>query len=211
MRAMPLPFDHAAAAASYRDATEDRALLLELPDRLIACVADGAGGMVGGGTSANVVAKMVQEQAPSLLDAAACARLLLEADRRCVNVGESTAVIIIVSDQRVTGASCGDSEAWLIGIDRTVDDLTTGQHTKRRVGSGRATPVTFERAWAQGSTLIAGSDGLIRYAAPERIVAAVLGSTSAQHAADALVRLVRTASGDLLDDVAVVVARPLAL
>lgn len=205
---MPRHLDHAVATASYRAASEDRAVVIDVHNSLVVLVADGAGGIPGGGSAADVVIGMVQERAPALVDAAACARLLSDADSKCERVGETTAVLLIVTATSVVGSSCGDSEAWLVGADGTIDDVTEAQHRKRRVGSGRATPVAFEGAWTAGATLIVGSDGLFRYAPPMKIAATAFGSTSVQLAADALVQLVRTKSGDLLDDVVVVVGMP---
>ena len=95
--------------------------------------------------------------------------------------------------------------AWIARDDGTDDDLTAGQHRKRRVGSGRALPVAFSRPALDG-TLVVATDGLLGYAAPTRIAAAARGP-DLETAAKELLRLVRLPNGGLQDDVAVVLAR----
>jgi serine/threonine protein phosphatase PrpC len=134
--------------------------------------------------------------------------LLLEADPLVMKTGgETTAVILVVHEGGLFGASCGDSAAWIVRDDGSVDDLTADQHLKRRLGSGRTVPVGFERAELEG-TLIVGTDGVFRYARRDRIASAVTSETTVDSAADALVELVWTPSMDLLDDVAVVTVKP---
>ena len=204
-----MPHPHATHLASYRDAanSEDRALILDLEDRIVLGVFDGAGGIVGGGAAADVVVDLVRERAVKLTDVETCVELFTEADTRVVRTGgETTAVVLVVHEAGLFGASAGDSEAWLISHDGTIDDLTSDQHPKRRLGSGRVVPVGFERRGLEG-TLVAGSDGLFRYARAEAIVGVVLEAEEPGEAAEALIELVRPPSGELLDDVAVVVVR----
>ena len=206
---MPL-FEHATHLASYRDAAkaEDRAVVLEQPDRLVVLVADGAGGIVNGGAAADVVVGMVKERAAELTDIESCIEVLKEADQLVLRTGgETTAVLIVIDDHGIRGASCGDSEAWIVRDDGTADDLTRDQHTKKRVGSGRAVPVGFERHVLEGGTLVVGSDGLFRYARREDIVRVVLEAETLEEVAAALVELVRPGSGELLDDSAVTIVR----
>ena len=61
-------FTHATHLASYREATEDRALVIDLDDRLTIIVADGAGGIANGGAAADVVVDLVRERAADLVD-----------------------------------------------------------------------------------------------------------------------------------------------
>ena len=107
-------------------------------------------------------------------------------------------------DDGIYGASSGDSEAWVIRKDGSIDDLTAKQHLKRRIGSGRAVPVGVERRGLEGGTVVVGSDGLFRYTTAERIASVVVSAAKADDGAEALVELVRTGSLDLLDDVAAV-------
>lgn len=202
------PFPHAIRLASYRQASEDRAVVIDLENRIVIILADGAGGITHGGAAADVVVKIVNGRAHELADVEDCIELLREADHVVkATGGETTAVLLVIDEGGIYGASSGDSEAWVIHDDGSIDDLTKDQHKKRRIGSGRAVPVGFERSRLEGGTLIVGSDGLFRYARPEAIVDVVLGARTPDEAGDGLVGLVRPGSGELLDDLGVCVVR----
>jgi len=114
--------------------------------------------------------------------------------------GETTAIVIVLSAKGITGTSVGDSEAWLVGPSG-IDDLTASQH-RRRLGSGAAVPAAFFRS-PLDTVLVAGTDGLFKYASPDAIaVAARAGS------AQSLAALARLPSGRYPDDVAVALVHP---
>lgn len=202
-----MPFTHAVRLSSYRPNTEDRAVVVDLEDRIVMVVADGAGGIVNGGAAADVVLDLVNERVAELTDVEACIELLREADQLVqATGGETTAVLLVVHDAGLFGASAGDSEAWMVGEDGTVDNLTENQHLKRRLGSGRAVPVGFERGWPLRGSLVVGTDGLFRYTTADKIAEVVTSATTPGEAADALVELVRPqGSGELIDDVGLAV------
>lgn len=204
---MTAAFSYATRLASYRPASEDRAVVINLDDRLVIVVADGAGGIVNGGAAADGVVDLVRERAAELVDVEGCVGLLKEADRLVERTGgETTAVVVVVHEGGHFGASAGDSEAWIVRKDGTIDDLTEHQHLKKRLGSGRALPVGFERGELEG-TLVVASDGLFRYARPEAIVDVVLAADTPDEAGDGLVELVTPGSRELLDDLGLVVVR----
>lgn len=87
-----------------------------------------------------------------------------------------------------------------------IDDLTEGQHRKRRLGGGRAAPFVFVRPNLDGVLVIA-TDGLFNYARPEVIAQVVATHEYLDATAQALVELVRLPSGSFMDDVAVVLVR----
>jgi PPM family protein phosphatase len=120
-----------------------------------------------------------------------------------VKVGEATAVIAILVDGQVWGASVGDSGAWLISTSGIVD-LTRDQKRKPLLGSGNAIPIGFGPL-ACVSRLLLGSDGLFEYVPHERI-RDLSNSLPLANAAAALVDAARLPSGALQDDVAVIVA-----
>jgi len=206
---MTTAFSHATRLASFRSKSQDRAILLDLEDRIVVLVADGAGGIVGGGAAADVAVDLVRVRAAELTDVGACIEVLREADRLVERTGgETTAVIVVVHEGGLFGASAGDSEAWVIREDGTGDDLTEHQHLERRLGSGRAVPLGFERGGLLEGTLLIGTDGLFRYATSEAIVEVLLEAGTPDEAGDRLVELVRPGgSGELLDDLAVVIVR----
>jgi serine/threonine protein phosphatase PrpC len=77
---------------------------------------------------------------------------------------------------------------------------------QKRLGSGRAAPVSFCRPTLDG-TLVVGTDGLWSYTTPDKVAEAVRGRTPAG-AAEELLPLVRLPSGMYQDDVGVAVVAP---
>lgn len=209
-----MPFHVATAAASYREATEDRLAVHQFDGGVVVVVADGVGGASGGGRAADLAVKIVGEAiehgAFNRFSANPWVELLIHADAIIASdryAGETTIVVVAVAeDGRIVGASCGDSGAVIVGAAGCVDDLTAKQHQKRRLGSGRALPVSFERAVLDG-TLVVATDGLFSYARPEVIARVAVEYEDLDEAVEALVRAVRLPSGGLQDDVAVVVVR----
>ena len=206
---MDLTFSQSMASAGAHG--DDRGAVWSLDDAVIFVVADGAGGLSGGAAAAELLIEIAREAAsarPRASDPSGAwaevlrqADVLLEQDGRA---GETTAVIVEISDNLISGASVGDSGAWVISPDG-IDDLTRGQHRKPRLGSGRARPSPFSRPKLNGTLLVA-TDGLFNYANPERIAAAAR-TPDIDEAGRALVQLVRLPSGGLQDDVAVVLGR----
>ena len=209
-----MPFEIATATASFRVNSEDRLAVHHVLGGVVVVVADGAGGIPGGGPAADLVIKIVEDAlarpvfnpfaSSSWVDLLVKADALVERDRVA---GETTCVIVaLLDDGRIVGVSVGDSGAVVIARDGTTDDLAADQHRKRRLGSGRASPVTFERPQFSG-TLVTASDGLFNYARPMVLGRLVVEHEDLDHAAGALVRAVTLPSGDLIDDVALVLVR----
>jgi len=113
--------------------------------------------------------------------------------------------VIVVSERGLIGASAGDSGAWGVGAERSVDDLTARQHRKLRLGSGRARPIPFSRSKLDG-TLLAATDGLFNYA-PANKIAETARQEDLDAAAKELIRLVRLPNGGLQDDVGLLLVR----
>jgi serine/threonine protein phosphatase PrpC len=210
-----MPFQVASASASFRAASEDRSVVHHLPGGLVVVVADGAGGVPGGCRAAELALAQVNGAlvapdfgpfTPSLwVEALRSADLTIERDG---DAGETTAVIVALAETGVlVGASCGDSGALVVRADGTTDELTEHQYRKRRVGSGRAVPVGFQRTTLEGTLLLA-TDGLLGYARPEMVTEVLAATKDLDDAVLALVDRVRLPSGDLMDDVTVVLVRP---
>lgn len=208
-----MPFNVATTLASSRAFSEDRVALHPVAGGLLVVVADGAGGFAGGGRAADLalelVARAVETAAFPLFLTGSWVELLDNVDHRIASdgvAGETTLVVVgVTEDGCVVGASCGDSGAWIIGDDGVIDELTAMQR-RRRLGSGRAKPVAFERAALRG-TLVVATDGLFSYAGREPIASIVAGHEELDAEAVALVEAVRLRSGSVQDDVAVVLVR----
>jgi serine/threonine protein phosphatase PrpC len=202
----------ARAVACPREPGEDRLDAFEQDDALVVVVADGAGGLSGGARAAELLVALVREavsapgvtplRAEAWVEVLARADGLLEADP---GAGETTAVVVAVTEDILVGASSGDSGAWVVRPDGAIDDLNARQRRKPRLGSGRASPVPFSRPGLAGTLLVA-TDGLFNYAKPERIAAIALAE-DLDGAARGLVQLVRLPGGGLQDDVGAVLVR----
>ncbi len=207
---VPSRYLHWRELASGRRDSEDRAEVFQQGDRLVVVVADGAGGMRGGAAASaalvDTVRAVVDNPGLEVRDAELWAGLLKEVDAKLAarKAGETSGVIVVVAPDGVTGASVGDSEAWIVGSTST-DDLTRGQ-ARARLGSGRAVPVGFLRRALEGVLLVA-TDGLLKYASPARIAATMRDGDVAKAAAR-LVALAQLPSGGFHDDLALVVVAP---
>jgi serine/threonine protein phosphatase PrpC len=183
---------------------QDRAVAFSVADGVLLALADGAGGISGGAKAAQAFIDRVSRIAQTV--PSDWSLVLREIDRALVSDpsgGQTTGVVAFVRAGRIVGASVGDSGAWLISADAVVD-LTESQNRKPLVGSGSAVPVSFD-ASCVGVRVLLASDGLLKYAASQRI-RDIAASGPLNEAALALVNCVRLRSGTLQDDVAVVIA-----
>jgi serine/threonine protein phosphatase PrpC len=196
-----------AVEAGSRD--EDRVGVFDIAGTLVLVLADGAGGRGGGREAAEAVVAGVQARSWELAtraDADACAAALRALDHELAasrHQGETTAVLAVVRGGEVSGASVGDSGAWLLTRGGVID-LTRDQVRKPMVGVGRASPVPFgPRPLGDGARLLLASDGLLKYTSREQIVETALGQPLTQ-APRRLLDCVRLPSGALHDDTAVI-------
>ena len=187
---------------------QDRAEIFWIGSNLVLTVADGAGGRSGAAEAAEFATQRVKQTLGSAnLSVKGLSELLESIDQQMVaagNVGETTCVVAVLSENGIIGASVGDSGAWCISTSG-VDNLSGSQSRKPFLGRGCATPIGFARDSLNGTLLVA-SDGLLKYTSAEQIAAVVLADdvdTSAQN----LVGLVRYSSGALPDDISILLAR----
>jgi PPM family protein phosphatase len=193
--------DIALQIVSAKPAGDDRAEALPRVGGHLLVLADGAGGTSGGAAAADAV--LASARTHLLSCPSDCIRLLQDLDRQLTNVGQTTAILTVVQDGEVFGASVGDSCAWLLAV-ASVIDLTQYQKPKPLLGSGNATPIGFGPLPCAGRILV-GSDGLFKYVPYDRI--RDLASTLAlAEVPAALVAAARLRSGTLQDDIAVIVA-----
>ena len=186
---------------------QDCAAVVTLDSALLALVADGAGGRSNAREAAEAVARTIRQGANlAALDTTSdCSRLLLRADEEAVKTGgESTGTFVLLSQSSVRGASVGDSEAWVIG-EREIKILAEDQRRKPCLGTGGACPTAFCFPALTGTLLLA-SDGLFKYTSAEAI-ADVVRHADLRLAAEKLVGLVRYKSGELPDDISIILVR----
>jgi serine/threonine protein phosphatase PrpC len=187
---------------------QDRAAVVTSASRQVLVVADGAGGTSGGAEAATMAVEFVRQHAELLTDSAACASFLQRMDQniaRDPNAGETTCAVAVVTDDQVFGASVGDSGVWVIGA-TGFTNLTQRQSRKPFIGSGNASPIPFAEQRVTGTKLLLATDGLLKYASSERIVA-VCRQCASESDATRLIELVRYSSGALPDDVTFILMR----
>jgi PPM family protein phosphatase len=160
-----------------RTRCQDRVEVFRRDDVVVVVVADGAGGTSGGEVAAVAVVEAVRRwfnENGSLLDPAALKQVLLEVGERLEgeSVGQTTAIVVATDGSAVSGASVGDSEAWLIGAD-DLRDLSAGQPRKPSLGGGSVNPRTFKEQMQPGDTLLVATDGITKYVRAERICTVV--------------------------------------
>lgn len=194
----------------WRKTCQDRAEAFERGSAAVLVVADGAGGTGGGGEAAELVVDRVRrvvEAGQRLVDPKHWCEVLREIDAALEAnpmVGESTAVVAVCTRVVVVGASVGDSGCWLL-TEEASRDLTRHQKRRPLLGSGWAQPTAFWAPFVEG-VVLAGSDGLLKYAPMEKIRPVAMGGDLAA-AAKGLVDLVRLPTGALQDDVGIALCR----
>lgn len=200
----PYVVAHAVRPAAGRG--QDRVAVVHLGDAVVLAVADGSGGMRGGTEAAERAIRLVTEHGhrDGVGDEEVWAALIARLDATPGDQsGHCALVVAAVIKDMIVGASAGDCGAWL--IHDGVEDLTEKQVRKPLVGSGSAVPVPFRKSLGSGTLLLA-SDGLLKYARREDITNIVLREDLAAAAQD-LTKLPRLRSGEVPDDVAVVLCR----
>jgi serine/threonine protein phosphatase PrpC len=194
---------HAVEIAAARGGGQDRACVFEWDDGFVVALVDGVGGTGNGAVAAQAIVEAVRAVGTASHDW--CALLAdLDRDEHRLGHGQSTAVILAITAAGISGASVGDSGAWLIQS-ADILDLTDGQARKPLVGSG-CVPFRIQPTLLDGGTLLVASDGLLRYAKRNEI-ARVAAAADLAAAARSLVDLARLPNGSLQDDLSVVLCR----
>ena len=109
--------DVAIVVESARPEGDDRAAAFDFADGQLLVVADGAGGMSGGAEAAQAVIDhmrsltRVREQ-----DWVQVLRTLDAKLSSLPSVGETTAVVALVTNDKIVGASVGDSGGWMFAL-----------------------------------------------------------------------------------------------
>lgn len=185
---------------------QDRVNYFEHTQGTIVLIADGAGGQGGGGIAADCCVEFLRVAcSQQRLTPEVCSQLLCALDsklRAHRAAGECAAVMAVMGDDMVFGASVGDSEAWLVEGGKTVV-LTESQYRKPLLGTGEAIPVEFGPAPFAG-TLVIGTDGLFNYVSRKLIIESV-ERTQIVQLAEALCEAARLPSTGFQDDTTAVV------
>jgi serine/threonine protein phosphatase PrpC len=196
-------FETAGLTEAYQRQCEDRIAVFEEVQRAVIVVADGAGGIGSGAEAAEAVVREVKAAVRETTNADGWTGLLRQIDFR-IGPGESTAVVVDVQLQGICGASVGDSQAWMID-EGELTILTEKQQRKPLLGSGDANPVGFNHVPLSGLLLVA-TDGFCNYVKRTDVVKAVLQNDFVSLPRN-LLAMVRLKSGELWDDVGIVICR----
>jgi serine/threonine protein phosphatase PrpC len=191
-------------------AGQDRVFVRVFDDVAVVALADGSGGRAGGDVAAQILVSQVSKIAQNVSDPQdeefwiswmkKIDTLVLENEW----AGETTAIVAVVGSGYVSGASVGDSSAWLIENHKYLD-LTKNQVRRPFIGSGLAQPRSFGIKSSNG-VLLLGSDGLTKYADAERLQD-IVRNNDLEVAADRLIEVVRLPSGSYFDDVSCILSR----
>jgi serine/threonine protein phosphatase PrpC len=127
--------------------------------------------------------------------------------RRVADGGDTTGIVLSVSRREISGASAGDSEAWIFGSAGPCE-LTNTQRRRPRIGNG-AYPQDFKGVIAEGDVLVVASDGLWNSVSQARVSEIVLEARGLDQACAALIAESRGQAGDHDDDVSVILLRRL--
>lgn len=187
----------------YRNRCEDFVQIIEQNQQTIIIVADGAGGSGAGYEAAQSVIRECSNEKTIPHDSNLLCQLIAQIDNRIAN-GESTCVIASLQDGEIRGASVGDSQAWLIEEGQILN-LTSGQIRKPLLGTGRCEPFGFYASNWNGMLILA-TDGFCNYINRPQLLKDILW-LDFQTLPRKLVEMVRLPSGELWDDVGIVVCR----
>ncbi len=182
---------------------QDRVSIVENDEDILIILSDGAGGTSGGTEAAeftvnNLLISNAQNPVDTLRD-------LDESIFTNPKTGEATVVYLRISEGKISGASIGDSEAWLIQGEKIVD-ITENQHRKPLLGTGRAIVKGFHDIPFVG-TLIVASDGLTKYVPISKIISTITDNNNLDVCCIKLIELVRYKSGILSDDTTVILCK----
>ena len=182
---------------------DDSLLVLEKDEAIWFCVADGAGGTGSGSLASQYISKAFRKltSIPEFPMPEDFESFLRKIDFELMEEnsgGESTAIIGVVSSGMVSGASVGDSEAWLFNSEYELE-ISNHQIIKPLLGSGRAIPIGFGPIPLDKHLLVA-SDGLFKYTEFRSLRAKLNSATVASE----LTTLAALPNGSYQDDVSVI-------
>lgn len=182
---------------------DDALYIKEIGSSIWFCIADGAGGTGQGAYASAYIIEVFKEltridgiNAPDDFES-----FLRKVDIELLNKSqgsEATAIVGKVIDGVIVGASVGDSEAWIFNLEYDYE-LTSMQHLKPLLGSGKSVPIGFGPMYMEKYFLL-GSDGLFKYANRNEIKSLLSSDCEAMQIAD----LAKKATGNLQDDLSVI-------
>ncbi|WP_374601986.1 hypothetical protein [Niveibacterium sp.] len=194
---------------SARHVSQDICAVITGEQGTLVLLADGAGGGGYGKETAEALGVACQERltqgVPENFD---WADWLEDIDRQLASGGpggQAAVVLLWLSNGVVSGASVGNSQAWLVRV-ADVFPLTALQAFRPLLGSGTASVTALGPCLLEGRLVVA-SDGLWHRISASRIEVCARQSHAAE-LADALITAARLPNGELVDDVSLIVIAP---
>jgi serine/threonine protein phosphatase PrpC len=176
-------------------------------ERVLICLADGAGGTSGAKEASTMIMQWFEENQKLLENSITIesleeqVNLLDKMMYKTKSVGESTFVMVLITDTQIMGVSVGDSKCWMFGKDFD-HELSLMQYRKPLLGSGEAQAIGF--CMEMMGSIVIGSDGLFDYTSIEKIKYEIQDkNTTAKN----LAMLAKEATGGLQDDISVVLVK----
>ena len=185
----------------------DALTILYGKERVLICLADGAGGTSGAKEASEMIMQWAKENQKTLETCVTVESLEEQVNRldkamyQTKDVGESTLVMALLSETQIMGVSVGDSKCWMFGKDFD-HELSLMQHRKPLLGSGEATAIGF--CMEMMGTVVIGSDGLFDYTSIEKIKKE---SQNKNATAKSLAMLAQESTGGFQDDISVVLVK----
>jgi hypothetical protein len=173
----------------------------------LCALADGQGGRPGGFEAARlacdvVIAKTKHLPASKLKETSTWSSALEQADQAVFAdkaAGCTTLLGFYLTEDRITGASSGDSAILLKSSALDAQELTQNQHKNPPIGSGGARIVSFVEKLKAPWSVLAMSDGVWKYVGWRSLIEAV-ASLRGQALLDKLQEQARLKSGRFPDD-----------
>jgi serine/threonine protein phosphatase PrpC len=201
---MTIGFEVSTAIFGQGKVCQDVFAVAEKGNDAFLILADGAGNSSSGkGAAEYFVGEIKKEVGRTCLSNDGMVNMFRGIDHSITD-GETTGILVQVTDNKIVGCSVGDSKAFTC-INGEFTELTEGQSRKPLLGNGVAKPKGFESCDPY-DYLIVGSDGFWNYTKTDKIRSALYG-VDFPVSATRLTELVRLKSGALSDDVTVIVLR----
>ena len=195
---------YASRVVARRGEGEDRVKInLSGAERISAVLADGAGGIAGGGSAADlVVSRLVLQHTTDfgfLFDSILEVDNLLQSDPSC---GLTTVACVHTNGLEFIGGVVGDSDVLLYRAGE-LENLAPQKEFKPLLGDGNAFPTVFAGSLDHALLLLV-SDGLTKYISSSDVLEICSNLADPEKIINELINSLELPNGQLQDDVSVV-------
>lgn len=168
-------------------------------------VGDGATGIGFGDRASSILKELFEKNFEAVTSPQEALDMLVGADHAIsmslMGDADTTGIIMSVTENRVFGASAGDSAAFIFG--KRIVDITKNQRRKPRIGNG-AHPIPFAEQLLPGEILVVASDGLWNAVSMDLVRDTIQNSPNVETLVQTLLSISKDANSTYQDDVTVV-------